>query len=118
MITFHTSSWPQQWSLAFRWIRWQGSQKGFKSNIKNIFNFRKNKLYFFITSLVNIYKVTTRTYSFTVDIDIFQGISHHVINGTGVLIINSRNINSYAKFPFQVLNIYRIIIGVTQQKQE
>lgn len=60
----------------------------------------------------------TKTYSFTVDIDIFQGVFHHVINGTEVLIINSSIINSYAKSPILILNIYRIIIGVTEQEQK
>ena len=35
-----------------------------------------------------------------------------------VLIINRSIINSYAEFPGLILNIYRIIIGVTEQEQE
>lgn len=55
----------------------------------------------------------TRPYSFTVDTDVSQGETHQVINGTELLIINKSIINSYATFLILILNIYRIIIGVT-----
>ena len=52
------------------------------------------------------------------DSDIFKGVSQHVINGTGVLIINRSIINSCAEIPILILNIYGIIIGVTEREQE
>lgn len=50
----------------------------------------------------------------SVDTDGSRGIPQHVINGTEVLIINGSNINSHAKI--QILNIYGIIIGVTERR--
>lgn len=44
----------------------------------------------------------TKTYSFPVDSDISLGKCHHVINGTEILIIYSRDMPSYAQFPIQI----------------
>lgn len=48
-------------------------------------------------------------------VDILQDLSHHIINGTEVLIINTSIINSSAEFQILILNIYKIIIAVTEQ---